>query len=125
MHVLNNEAPATTPFPGIAHVTLAGSANGLRNLSVWHQSMDSGCATPPHRHDCEEVVLCTAGEGELHANGRIERFGANTTIVIPAGVDHQIFSVGSDPLQTLAVLAASPVGVWLPDGAPVELPWPT
>jgi len=125
MHVISNKAPAPTDFPGINHVTLAGRDNGLKHLSIWLQSIAPGAATPPHRHDCEEVVLCTGGEGELHIADRVERFGTNMTVVIPPHVDHQIFSVGSTPLQTLAVFASTPVGVWLPDGAPVELPWPT
>ena len=125
MYVIRNEAPGETGFPGIEHVTLAGSANGLRHLSIWQQSVAPGAATPPHRHDCEEVVLCTAGEGELHVAGRIERFGANTTVVIPANIDHQIFSVGEHPLQFVAVLGMTPVEVRFPDGAPIALPWPT
>jgi len=125
MHVISNKALAPTDFPGIEHVTLAGRNNGLEHLSIWEQSISPGAATPPHRHDCEEVVLCTAGEGELHVAGRVERFSANMTLVIPPHVDHQIFSVGTVPLKTLAVFASTPVGVWLPDGEPVELPWPT
>lgn len=125
MCVISNEAPGPTVFPGIEHVTLAGSANGLRGLSVWQQSVAPGAATPPHRHDCEEVVLCTAGEGELHVAGRIERFGANTTVVIPANVDHQILSVGVEPLQFVAVLGMTPVDVQFSDGTPIELPWTT
>lgn len=125
MHIISNMALAPTPFPGIEHVTLAGRENGLEHLSVWRQSIAPGGATPPHRHDCEEVVLCTGGEGELHVAGRVERFSANMTIVIPPHVDHQIISVGKVPLQTTAVFASTPVGVWLPDGEPVELPWAT
>ena len=125
MYVIQNEAPGRTGFPGIEHVTLAGSANGLRDLSVWQQSVAPGAATPPHRHACEEVVLCTAGEGELHVAGRIERFGANTTVVIPADVEHQIISVGGVPLQFVAVLGMTPVEVRFPDGTPIALPWPT
>jgi mannose-6-phosphate isomerase-like protein (cupin superfamily) len=125
MYVIHNEPPGQTGFPGIEHVTLAGSANGLRKLSIWQQSVAPGAATPPHRHDCEEVVLCTAGEGELHVAGRIERFGADTTVIIPANVDHQIISVGKHPLQFVAVLGMTPVEVRFPDGEPIELPWPT
>ena len=125
MYVIHNEAPGQTVFPGIEHVTLAGSANGLHDMSIWQQSVAPGAATPPHRHACEEVVLCTSGEGELHVAGKIERFGANTTVVIPADVDHQIFSVGKSPLQFVAVLGMTPVDVRFPDGVPIELPWPT
>ena len=125
MHVIHNQAPAPTGIPGIDHITLAGQADGLHGMSVWQQSIAPGGMTPPHRHTCEEVVLCRAGEGELHANGRVERFGANNTVVIPAGLDHQIFSVGKEPLQLIAAFGMTPVATCLPDGEPIELPWRT
>jgi mannose-6-phosphate isomerase-like protein (cupin superfamily) len=123
MQILTNHMPERTPIPGVAHVTLAGSANGLRELSVWKQSMDAGNATPPHRHACEEVVLCIGGIGELHAAGRIERFHAGQTIVIPAGVDHQLISIGPQPLETIAAFPMTPVLTTSPQGEALALPW--
>lgn len=123
MHILTNHTPAGTAIPGIEHVTLAGSHTGLSHLSVWKQSMSAGHATPPHRHTCEEVVLCTAGIGELHAEGRVETFAAGQTIVIPAGVPHQLVSVGPEPLQTIAAFAMTPVMTTSPDGEVLDLPW--
>lgn len=123
MYVTPHQPPAEAGIPGIAHATLAGNSEGLRDISIWHQSVAPGAATPPHRHDCEEVVLCTSGHGELHIDGRVERFGPNTTVVVPRNADHQIFSVGSEPLQMIAVFGMSPVEVYLPDGERLELPW--
>lgn len=125
MYVLSNPAPASTGFPGIEHVTLAGASDGLHGMSIWQQAIAPGGITPPHRHTCEEVVLCSAGEGELHVDGRIERFGANTTVIIPPNVNHQIFSVGKEPLRMVAVFAMTPVDTCFSDGSPVELPWRT
>jgi quercetin dioxygenase-like cupin family protein len=123
MQILTNHTPARTPIPGIEHVTLAGSHTGLRNLSVWKQSMSAGKATPPHRHACEEVVLCIAGVGELHADGRAERFTAGQTIIIPAGVDHQLLSIGPEPLETIAAFSMTPVLTATPQGEALDLPW--
>lgn len=123
MQILTNHTPARTPFPGIEHVTLAGSHTGLRNLSVWKQSMAADKATPPHRHACEEVVLCIAGVGELHADGRAQRFTAGQTIVIPAGVDHQLLSIGPEPLETIAAFPMTPVLTTSPQGEALDLPW--
>jgi hypothetical protein len=36
---------------------------------------------------------------------------------------HQIFNVGPGPLEMTAVLAATPVAVYLPDGCELPLPW--
>lgn len=123
MYVLNNVAPAETGLPGLRHSTLAGSSDGLNRLSLWQQTIGAGAATPPHRHDCEEVVLVRSGRGELHIRGEVHRFGPETTLVIPPGVDHQIINSGSEPLELTAAFSTSPVEVVLPDGTPLPLPW--
>lgn len=123
MHIIDNATIAATGLPGITHRTLASGADGLTSLSVWMQSLDPGAATPPHRHDCDEVVLVLAGHGELHLGGEVQQFGPEQTIVLPAGLDHQIVNSGDQPLRTLAAFAATPVQVLLPDGTPFALPW--
>lgn len=123
MYVIEQQRPAPTEIPGVAHVTWAGAADGLQQLSVWRQSMAPGAATPPHSHDCDEVVLCLAGHGELHIDGQTLRFGADDTLVLPQGKPHQFFNVGTQPLETLAVFPQTPVATRLPDGALLPLPW--
>ena len=122
MHVIDQQRPLPA-IPGVSHATWAGQDNGLNQLSLWRQSMAPGGATPPHRHDCDEVVLCLEGEGEVHIEGTVHAFRAGQTIVLPRGAAHQIFNVGDRPLETLGVFGASPVGTTLPDGAPLPLPW--
>lgn len=123
MNVIANHRPEATPLPGVSHVTLAGHADGLAELSVWRQTMAPGAATPPHRHDCDEVVLCLSGWGEVHIDGRAERFGADCTIVLPAHREHQIFNTGPQPMETIGIFAATPVTTRAPDGTPLDLPW--
>lgn len=123
MNVVEQQRPAPTPLPGIDHATWAGAAQGLTQLSVWRQSLAPGAATPPHRHGCDEIVLCLAGQGEVRSGGRHERFGADTTVVLPRGVDHQLVNVGAVPLEVIGIFAATPVDTRLPDGEAIELPW--
>ena len=123
MNVFDQTRPEATPIPGIAHVTWAGELEGLKQLSMWRQTLAPGAATPPHRHDCDEIVLCLAGWGELHIDGGVQRFGADQTVVLPRNREHQLFNVGPMPLEIVAVLAATPVQVELPDGEPLPLPW--
>lgn len=124
MIVTPNAVPERTSLPGIHHTTLAGSQQGLQQLSMWQQVLDIGAATPPHRHDCEELVLCTAGTGELRIDGHdAYTFGPNTTVCVPRNVLHQIANVGAEPLQMIAVFSVSPVQAYLPNGEPIELPW--
>jgi mannose-6-phosphate isomerase-like protein (cupin superfamily) len=123
MQVIQNAGRTKCELPGIEHLTLAGAAQGLTRLSLWRQSMAPGSATPPHRHDCEEVVLVLAGRGEVDLGGRRIAFGPDTTLVLPPDVPHQIFNTGSVPLVTVAAFSATPVGTFLPDGAALALPW--
>lgn len=123
MNVIENQRPEATPLPGVSHTTLAGHADGLSGLSVWRQALSPGAATPPHRHDCDEVVLCLAGWGEVHVDGRAERFGADCTIVLPAHREHQIFNTGPVPMETIGIFAATPVMTRSQDGTPMDLPW--
>lgn len=123
MYVLDQPRPAPTPIPGVCHATWASSRQGLKSLSLWRQSVAPGGATPPHSHDCEEIVMCLSGRGEVHIGGRTHAFGPEQTLALPSGVVHQIFNVGDEPLEMTAVFAATPVAVALPDGSALELPW--
>jgi mannose-6-phosphate isomerase-like protein (cupin superfamily) len=123
MYVLDNASLPQAALPGLRHTTLAGSENGLKHLSVWRQTIEGGQATPPHRHDCEEVVVVESGRGELRIAGGTHPFGPNTTLVIPANVDHQILNTSAEPMQLTAALSSSPVEAVFPDGQPIPLPW--
>jgi quercetin dioxygenase-like cupin family protein len=123
MNVIEQGRPVAAGIPGVAHATWAGQDNGLRQISLWRQSLEPGAATPPHRHDCDEVVLCQQGEGEVHIDGTVHRFGAAQTIVLPKGSQHQIFNVGAGLLEILGVFGATPVGTYAPDGTDLPLPW--
>jgi len=125
MYVHPQTPPTATPIHGIAHSTWAGQAHGLTQLSLWRQSLAPGCATPPHRHDCDEIVLCLSGCGELLIAGAVHHFVAGQTITVPRDAPHRIQVVGAEPLEIIAVLAASPVVVFLPDEQILELPWPS
>ncbi len=123
MEALENAKRTVAELPGIVHLTLAGGEQGLKRLSVWRQTMAPGCATPPHQHDCEEVVLVVEGRGEVQVGGQVHAFGPDTTLVLPPGVAHRIFNTGGTPLVTVAAFSATPVGTFLPSGERLELPW--
>jgi len=123
--VLPTEGRPHAALPGIDHLTLAGGDQGLRGLSVWQQSIDPGEATPPHRHDCEEVVVVTEGSGLLEVDGVQQAFSAPCTLVVPRNAPHQILSTGSAPLRLVAAFSVSPVQAFFPDGTPIPLPWAT
>jgi quercetin dioxygenase-like cupin family protein len=112
-----------SPIPGIRHRTLARQGDGLETMSIWSQTIEPGQATPPHRHECEEMVVVVSGSGTLRAGGISHAFKAGDTLVLPANDDHQIVNSGSVPLALVAAFSASPVATFLPDGTALELPW--
>jgi mannose-6-phosphate isomerase-like protein (cupin superfamily) len=125
MTVIAQAVPAETPIPGVAHATWAGAADGLQQLSVWRQRVAAGAATPPHRHQQDEVVLCLSGRGEVHIDGAVHAFGGGDTVVLPRESMHQIFNAGEQPLEIVGVFGGSPVSTYLPDGSALPLPWRT
>lgn len=125
MTVMPQANPIETPIPGVAHATWAGQDDGLQQLSVWRQSVAASAATPPHRHDIDEVVLCLSGRGELHIDGKVHAFRGGETLVLPRESMHQIFNVGDQPLEIVGVFGGTPVQTFLPDGSALPLPWRT
>ena len=125
MYVVRQPQPSPALIPGLDHATWAGCAEGLAQISLWRQTLAPDASTPPHRHDCDEVVLCQGGAGELHVDGEVHRFAANSTLVLPRGRLHRIVSVGPEPLEILGIFGATPVGTLLPDGAALAVPWRT
>lgn len=115
--------PLAPALPGIAHHTRASRANGLTQLSVWHQTLEPGAGTPHHRHDCDEIVLCIGGSGEVVSNGGTERFSAGSTLIFPADLYHTITNTGSSALEIIGVLAATPVVTRDESGTALPLPW--
>lgn len=123
MYVIEQTSPSAAPIPGVAHATWAGRDEGVDQISIWRQTLAPAAATPPHRHDCDEVVLCQSGFGELHVDGEAHRFGPGNTLVLPRGRDHQIFNTGAVPMEIVGIFGASPVATYLPDGQVLDLPW--
>ena len=80
MTVHSNSSLVPDVLPGLAHRTLAGAEHGLERLAIWSQSIDPRGATPPHFHDCEEVILVQRGEGTVAALST-----ANVVVRLPDG----------------------------------------
>ena len=123
MSIHSNSALVPNVLPGLAHRTLAGAEHGLECLAVWSQRIDPQGATPPHSHDCEEVIMIRHGRGTLVFGDEEKCFSAGDTIIVPPSAVHQILNTGNEPLVLLAVLSTANVEVKLPDGTPLDLPW--
>ncbi|MBK6659155.1 MAG: cupin domain-containing protein [Proteobacteria bacterium] len=123
MRVNHNSDMKKHHLPGLEHQTLAGGRDGLGTMEVWRQTIAAGAATPVHRHDCEEVIICMKGAAVCHYNGAEYHFKEDETLVIPAGVTHQICNAGDGDLHIIATLAMAPVRVETAERQHMALPW--
>ena len=99
---------------------VATPTSGAQQIEMWHGRMDADSATPPHCHDTEEVVLFLKGSGRACIADREVRYESGDTLILPAGLVHQIFSETESEF-----VSAMPMGgtVKLPDGTAIDLPW--
>lgn len=109
---------------GMEHRTTAGRGQGLRHLEIWVDRLSPHTApTPVHYHECDEAIVVLRGHGALSVEGEQHPFGEQTTLVIPAGVIHQLKNTGSEDLSIIAAFSETPARAFDPDGNLIPLPW--
>ena len=123
MPIIRNEDLPTFELPGLVHRTIAGHAQGVSSMEVWHQVMAPGAETPIHRHSCEEVILVLAGSGRVIVEGEASDFQANSTLIVPPDVVHQLVNTGSEDMVLVAALCTAPVRVRTASGEAIPVPW--
>ena len=118
IHHRDDERPVTLMGNHIAG--LSTPSRGAAQVEMWRTVADAGSATPPHRHDTEEVVVVLRGTGRARIDDVEVRYQPGDTLILPAGRLHQLFADSDGEY-----LAAMPLGstVIAPDGEVMELPW--
>jgi quercetin dioxygenase-like cupin family protein len=102
------------------HMVGLAPGDHAANVEVWRACMEAGAATPPHRHDTEEVVVVLRGRGRATIGDEEVTFGPGDTIVLPAGKLHQIFSETES--ESIAVMPRRST-IRSADGEVMNLPW--
>jgi quercetin dioxygenase-like cupin family protein len=123
MPIIRNDELPVHRLPGLVHRTVAGHAQGVSSMEVWHQTMAPGAETPVHRHACEEVIVVLSGSGRLILGGEASDFRAGSTLVLAPDVVHQIVNSGREELVLVAALGTAPVRVRTESGDPLPVPW--
>ncbi len=106
----------------IDRVTRLGTARSLinprwpaQNSTLLEGVYDERGHVPPHYHDCEEIILCTDGEGILFIGEDPHTIVSGTALVVPVGVPHCLYNTGIGRLHLLAFLpTADPEFHWVP-----------
>ncbi len=82
----------------------AEELKGLNRLFA-RLTLAPGSSIGFHRHEQEaEVFVVIRGEAEIDDNGTVTRVAAGDTILTGFGAGHGVRSVGSEPLEMIAVI---------------------
>jgi quercetin dioxygenase-like cupin family protein len=112
-----------TETPVGVMTTLASPTLGpTEGLSLWRVEMEAGVTGPLHVFDREQLWTALAGELTITVDGTPTELAEGDTIVIPAGVERQVFTRTAARLIVCcpADAVASVPGEEAPRGTP---PW--
>ena len=98
MPVIDHSKLETKTFPGVLHKTIAGLKQGSKTSEIWYQTSAEKSETPPHYHDCEEIIIILRGSGWAMIDGKKENFRPNSTIIVPPNIVHQMANTGKDEM---------------------------
>jgi len=79
-----------------------GEDQGATASSVAYYILEPGKHTGLHSDNAEEVMFVTEGEGEAFVIGSTNKLEAGKFYVFPAGLEHDIYGMGSGELRLLS-----------------------
>jgi len=86
-------------------VQRVGDRGGAEHLlaNVW--TVNEGSLVRHTHRTQEELYMVLEGTAQLEVDGTTYKLGERDTIVVPAGIAHQLSNIGLGPLTYLAVAA--------------------
>ena len=123
MTLIRNQAatPLTTPNGNIV-TSLATPSRGARELSVIRQCQRPGGFNPLHSQTREEVMVQLRGRVTVTCAGQETLLEPGDTLIIAAGVLHEIANAGDEDAERLLAFRAD-VTFHAEDGAAVHPAW--
>ncbi|MEX2303914.1 MAG: cupin domain-containing protein [Bryobacterales bacterium] len=86
------------PF-GDLRVYFSGSTDELEVMEAGSLELKAGMTPhPPHRHSEEEIMIVTAGSGEISLNGEVTKCGPGSMMFCAADHMHGIVNTGKTTL---------------------------
>src|SRR6516164_10532785 len=86
---------------------LATRGRGAQEVAVWRGRTDPGAATPPHKHDHEEVLVILSGSGKVKIQGDQVLVSSGDVVIVPPRTHHELAAdEQGEGLDAIAVLPA-------------------
>jgi len=103
MHVRRCEDAPRNERGGQVSRLLVAPQLGSTNLAITWVRGEPGSAQGLHAHeDGEQVYVVIRGRGLMTVDGENNEVEAGTAILIPAGAEHAIRNIGSEPLEYIS-----------------------
>ncbi len=90
---------------GTYRILLDQTIAGTQHFSLLHNEMAPGYTGSEHAHAVEQCFYVLRGQGRFTIGGVPHDVGPETAVYVPAGVKHQVESVGAEPLSYVTVYA--------------------
>jgi mannose-6-phosphate isomerase-like protein (cupin superfamily) len=91
---------------GVMTRMLVSAVSSAFQLCQFEQWCEPGKGAPTHLHAVEEILTVRKGQADIWVNGKVFAVTAEQSIIIPAGCKHGFRNTGTEPLHTMATLAA-------------------
>jgi quercetin dioxygenase-like cupin family protein len=123
----HGSTPLTTldsgPLRGLRHRTVIDRAGGSEALALWQEEHASGFRVPPHRHDCEEIIVVIEGSVIATVEEKAFALGPSQSVLIPAWALHGFEVTSGHAIRLLAIFASNDPRIFRPDGVETVPPW--
>lgn len=101
--IRNADVPVDRSPSGLAIRHLVTGDRGSTELYAGEQWLEVGERVLPHTHPVEEVLIFTAGAGEVTLGGATSPVTAGVTVHIPVGEIHGFRNTGSGRLHVFVI----------------------
>ena len=90
---------------GTYRILLDEATAGTRHFSLLQNELAGGHKGSEHKHDVEQCFYILGGRGVFTIGGARYEVGPDVAVYVPAGVMHQVESLGAEPLRYVTVYA--------------------
>lgn len=86
-----------------------GPSTGAASSGCSVLEVDAGCRLPWHTDSAEETIVVLSGTAHVSVGDEAAEASAGGLVLVPAGVPHEVRSVGDDVLRFVAFYAGTDV----------------
>jgi quercetin dioxygenase-like cupin family protein len=121
MTIIKSSDAQTFEVQGNHMTKLIAPSTGATEVMAWRAKLSPGAASPPHRHDVEEVVVVLSGSCIAKLDGAEHTLSAGDACVIPPNTLHQVINTSDEPWECITAMKVEARFI-RPDGSETPSP---